>query len=738
MKKVCVLKNNKLGNGFVLDGFLPKGENEYYIRNKQVNAAEKYWRNLTNEEVDVLKANANYADDWDTVLVSDVFDVECIRNSKFYGLVRIGDLCCGLLQHEHLQLPIGIYNSVIISSDIGDNVAIHNVDYLANYIVGKECILFNIGEMRVTSTAKFGNGVVKEGENEDSRLVLTVMNEAGGREISPFEDMIAADAYMWAKYIDDKELKRRLVEMTQLTTGAQHGYYGMVGCNAVVKNTLSVVDVKVGECSVIDGVNRLQNITVKSSQEEPTCIADGVILKNGIVGYGCHLHNSCMAENFVMGNNSALKYGARLIDSFIGDNSTIACCEVLNNLVFPAHEQHHNNSFLIATLIMGQSNIAAGATVGSNHNSRTNDNEIQAGRGFWPGLCASLKHSSRFASYTLLAKAQYPAEIDNPLPFALINNNQAKDELELMPAYWWMYNMYALARNSWKYTARDKRKHKSQNIEFNAYAPDTMEEAAYAMTLLERWTAKAWFRNNGNDSENISLQELQEKGQQLLLGDKKEVKDLEVLAKGVEKGSRKVRVLKTYEAYHAYKDMITYYAVNSIMNYIKSNSNIDTYECLYSCLAESQSRCTRWINLGGQLVKESDFDKLVSDIKNKTLPTWTAVHDRYNKLWETYGKDKAEHAYMLLCDVYGLEKIAKPQWHTLLDKAMAIQDYICNQVYISRKKDYDNLFRKCTYRNDEEMIAAIGTIDENKFIVQIKDETKLFKQQVEELLSKLR
>ena len=93
---------------------------------------------------------------------------------------------------------------------------------------------------------------------------------------------------------------------------------------------------------------------------------------------------------------------------------------------------------------------------------------------------------------------------------------------------------------------------------------------------------------------------------------------------------------------------------------------------------------------------------------------------------------------MLLCDVCGLAKITQDQWHTLLDKAMDIQDYICNQVYISRKKDYDNPFRKCTYRNDDEMIAAIGTIDENKFIVQIKDETKLFKQQVEELLSKLR
>ena len=45
--------------------------------------------------------------------------------------------------------------------------------------------------------------------------------------------------------------------------------------------------------------------------------------------------------------------------------------------------------------------MAAGATVGSNHNSRGNDGEIVAGRGFWPGLSSTLKHNCRFASYIL-------------------------------------------------------------------------------------------------------------------------------------------------------------------------------------------------------------------------------------------------------------------------------------------------------------------------------------------------
>lgn len=736
MSKVSFVKNAVLGNGFVPDVFLPKGETEYYIRNKQANASDKHWRNLTDGEIAVLTANANYSDDWTKVLVSDMFDAGCIRNSKFYGLVRIGDICCGVLQHDALSLPVGIYNSTIVSSDLGNNVALYNVGYLANYIIGNECILFNIKEMTTANNAKFGNGVLKDGDDEGSRLLLTVMNEAGGREISPFEDMITADAYMWAKYIDDRELQTRLTCITQASADSRCGVYGTIGSGTIIKNTISVCDAKVGECCVVEGANKLCNITIKSSENDPSHIGEGVILKNGIVGFGCHLYYSCIAENFVLGNNSTLKYGARLIDSFVGDNSTIACCEVLNNLVFPAHEQHHNNSFLIASLIMGQSNLAAGATVGSNHNSRTNDNEIQAGRGFWPGLCASLKHSCRFASYTLLAKAQYPAEIDNPFPFALISNNAAKDELEIMPAYWWMYNMYALARNSWKYTARDKRKHKQQHIEFNAYAPDTMEEAIYATTLLEKYTAKAWFKREGLPID-LPEEVLMAKGKELLSGDKVLVQALEILADDIEKGNRKVRLLKAYEAYHAYGDMMVYYAVTNMIKYFAANADA-SFDRLHDDLAKDGCRPDKWVNLGGQLVKEKDFVALIEDIKSKQLDSWTDIHNRYDELWNKYDNDKQSHAYLLLCCLLGVEKLSHSQWIEVLNKAASVQDYINNQVYASRKKDYDNPFRKATYRNDEEMMAAIGTIDENKFIVQIKDETLLFKQQIEELLSKLR
>ena len=143
------------------------------------------WRNLHSDEVERLVKNNNTSSDWDEILVTDQFDANQIKNTRFYGLVRIGCLRNVILQHHDLKLPAGITNSVIISCDIGDDVAIHNVHYLAAHIIGNNSILLNIDEMHTTDHAKFGNGILKDGEPESVRTWLDVMNEMGGRRISP-------------------------------------------------------------------------------------------------------------------------------------------------------------------------------------------------------------------------------------------------------------------------------------------------------------------------------------------------------------------------------------------------------------------------------------------------------------------------------------------------------------------------------------------------------------------------
>ena len=724
MDDVSIIIPENLGRNFIPPGYLPKGKDEYYQRNLQTSPPKSGWRQLQSDEVERLVKNNNTADNWDDILVTDPFDANQIKNTRFFGLVRIGRLRNIVLQHHDLKLPTGITNSQIISCDIGDDVAIHEVHYLAHYIIGDRCMLFNIHEMDTTDHAKFGNGILKEGEPESVRTWLDLMNEMGGRRVLPFDGMITADAYLWAKYRDDTALLDKLLQITQNSFDKRRGFYGTTGNQCVIKNSLILKDVKIGSNCYIKGANKLKNLTINSSADEPTQIGEGVELVNGIIGYGCRIFYGCKAVKFILGNNSNLKYGARLINSFLGDNSTISCCEVLNNLIFPAHEQHHNNSFLVASIVMGQSNMAAGATIGSNHNSRANDNEIQAGRGFWPGLCTSVKHSSRFASFVLLSKSDYPNELDIPLPFSLLNNNVSKDRLEVMPAYWWLYNMYALARNSWKFQDRDKRTSKAQHIEFEPFAPDTIEEIFTAVRLLEIWTAKAYWREKEVPVDKKTVNELAKKGRELLSGDEAIVNGLEVLGENMEHSKRKVLILKPWQAYHAYADILHYYAVTNILSFLRSNAN-STFPGM--CNDLKGKRETEWINMGGQIMNKHDLDKLRSDIGTGKLRSWSEIHKRYDELWEKYSIDKQKHACATLCELYGKDNLTGSDWDTALKKAVKIQQFICDQVYISRKKDYDNPFRHITYRNMDEMKATIGTVDDNSFILQVKRETKDFK-----------
>ncbi len=727
MGEISVLPIGSLGRGFIEPPYVPEGKDEHYLRNEQSPRPPEAWRQLRADEIETLVKNANEADDWETVLVTDEFAPRLVRNCEFYGLVRIGRLAAVYLEHHDLRVPVGLTNSRIISCDIGDDVAIHNVRYLAHYIIGDHVILMNVDEVHCTNHAKFGNGSVKEGEDEDVRIWLDLINEAGGRSVMPFDGMTAGDAALWARFRGDPAFVERLGEVTRAGFDKRRGFYGTIGEACVIKNSRIIKDVKVGPHGYIKGANKLKNLTINSSEEEPSQIGEGVELVNGIIGYGCHIFYGCKAVRFILGDNSNLKYGARLIHSYLGDNSTVSCCEILNNLVYPAHEQHHNNSFLIASLVMGQSNLAACATIGSNHNSRAPDGEIHAGRGFWPGLCVSVKHNCRFASFLLLAKGDYPAELNVPLPFALLSDDEARDRLLLMPGYWWLYNMYALARNAWKFGARDKRRRKVQHIEFDSLAPDTAEEMFGGMALLEEWVGRASLRAEGEPVEGRSVEDLCAIGRDLLDGPAEAVASLEVLGEGIEKGARKTVIRKPREGYHAYRDMLHYYALKNLLAWMEEHQGADL-----AAMKEALGgpRETRWVNLGGQLVQGPDLEALKADVKAGRLDSWDAIHARCDELWARYPEDKCRHALGTLLALEGTADLTAEAWHAALDRAVEIQQYVADQTFLTRKKDFEDPFRAMVYESPEEMEAVLGSAEDNSFVKQVRAETEQFAERV--------
>src|SRR6185369_7639204 len=188
---------SSLGYNFIPREWLPKGKDEYHLRNLQ-NRSGIHYRKLNALEIEILVRNQNTSDDWNQLLVSDAFNPDLVRNCKFFGLVRIGKLEPFYLEFHNLRMPVGLYNSTIISSDLGNNVCIDNVNYLSHYIIGNEVMIANVNELASTDYAKFGNGIIKDGEEERTRTWMELCNENGGRKVIPFNGMLAGDAWLWS------------------------------------------------------------------------------------------------------------------------------------------------------------------------------------------------------------------------------------------------------------------------------------------------------------------------------------------------------------------------------------------------------------------------------------------------------------------------------------------------------------------------------------------------------------
>ncbi len=283
-----------------------------------------------------------------------------------------------------------------------------------------------------------------------------------------------------------------------------------------------------------------------------------------------------------------------------------------------------------------------------------------------------------------------------------------KDHLEVMPAYWWLYNMYALARNSWKFQNRDKRVSKIQHIEFDPFAPDTMAGSDLS------GTCSCW--KYGPPKPHCGKTENHLPGDRsgadhiwvvsCCTGDEKLVNSLEVLGEHMEHTKRKTLILKPFQAYHAYRDMLQYYAVMNLIAFMRQHPDADLTKMRDDLQGEREQE---WVNLGGQIMQKNDLDKLRSDIGSGKLEAGKKSTAGMTLSGKNIRTDKQKHAWATFCEIAGTKQLTKSHWEECLDRTLKIQQYISDQVYVSRKKDYDNPFRRATFRNNDEMKATIGT-----------------------------
>lgn len=687
-------------------------------------------RKLTREEILILeKTNFNDDPEWNNVWVDEKgFDTSLFKGNEVRGYLVLGALRSVRLKYHDLVLEEGVYNSCLENIIIGADCVVRNVAYFSNYQLADKVILFNIQEMSCTNHSKFGNGILKEGEGEKNRVWIGVANENDGRAVLPFEGMIPADAFIWSRNRADKDLMARFVELTEFGNTKKLDTMGFVGSHTVIKNTTLLKDAKIGENAYIKGAFKLKNITVCSSIDEPSQIGEGVELVNGIVGYGCHVFYQAVAVRFVMGRNCHLKYGARLLNSVLGDNSTVSCCELLNNLIFPFHEQHHNSSFLIAATVCGQSNIASGATIGSNHNSRSPDGEMLAGRGFWPGLCSDFKHNSRFASFVLVSKGSYQNELNITYPFSLVASNGEGTPVTIIPAYWFLYNMYAIARNNSKFQKRDKRLIKVQHIETNPLAPDSIQEVVTALDRLVELTGRYLLEKSDiramEAAGSIGTEGLMQVAKDFL--HQNPDADFELHDRKCQK-KYGATILKPVKAYKEYRKIVKYFAASTLLDYCKTR-HIASLNRREIVRISELPLFTKWRNVGGQVIPEKKLDELFTKIKNHEINTWDEVHQYYDRMEESYLTYKIAYAVYLLEFLYSRNicSFTAEIFEDIVSDVTAVSNEMYESAVGTRRKDYDDEFRMITFKSKEEMETVLGTLRDNEFLNEMKPRTEEF------------
>ena len=144
-----------------------------------------------------------------------------------------------------------------------------------------------------------------------------------------------------------------------------------------------------------------------------------------------------------------------------------------------------------------------------------------------------------------------------------------------------------------------------------------------------------------------------------------------------------------------------------------------------------------WVNVGGQIISESHLTELFDLIKNNSIDTWQQVHEFYDSCQTKYEEYKVAYALNLLEKLYSrpITDFNKKVYDGIIEDVKTSCKEMCDAILASRKKDYDDVFRRQTYRNTKEMEAVIGNISDNEFIRDTQERSLLLEKKVDKLFA---
>ena len=572
------------------------------------------YRPLTSEEIEVLRSNDCWAEDWTSINVSEDFKPNFMHRVMLYGEVNIGafnknvEVSQGFVKHS------GINNATLRNVTIGDDCLIENVgNFINNYNIGDDCYISNISTMETTEGATYGEG-----------NLVSVLNEVGEGNVILFSDLNSQLAAFMVKHFSDKELKEKIRQLIKTDIDNKMPERGQIGNNVKIVNTKEITNCVINDLCEVNGASRLSDCTLLGSVHGNVYIGTGVIIENSIIAEGSSVINSVKIQDCFVGEACQLSNGFTASASVFFANSYMSNGEACAAFCGPFTASHHKSSLLIGGMFSFYN--AGSATNFSNHAYKMGP--MHWGileRGSKTASGAYLLMPATLGSFSVcFGKLMHHPNTRN-LPFAYLIADG--DKMFLIPGR--NITTVGLYRDIKKWPKRDLRAQENRKsiVNFDWLSPFSVGEILKGKKILEN------LREVTGDNVSQYLYH-----------------EYIIPATSLHKG------IKYYDI------ALRIYMGAVLKRVLKRDPSITP--------PTTETGTSDWDDLSGLLLPVSEEDRIVKDMREGNIETIQQLLDRFEEINNNYREYQWAWTYSVICDYYGISEI------TLEDANRIHEDYI--------------------------------------------------------------
>lgn len=572
------------------------------------------YRPLTSEEIEVLKSNDCWSEDWTSINVSEDFKPNYMHRVMLYGEVNIGafnknvEVSQGFVKHS------GINNATLRNVTIGDDCLIENVgNFINNYTIGDDCYISNISTMETTEGATFGEG-----------NLVSVLNEVGEGNVILFSDLNSQLAAFMVKHFSDKELKENIRQLIKTDIENKAPERGQIGSNVKIVNTKEITNCVINDLCEVNGASRLSDCTLLGSVHGNVYVGTGVIIENSIIAEGSSVINSVKIQDCFVGEACQLSNGFTASASVFFANSYMSNGEACAAFCGPFTASHHKSSLLIGGMFSFYN--AGSATNFSNHAYKMGP--MHWGileRGSKTASGAYLLMPATLGSFSVcFGKLMHHPNTRN-LPFAYLIADG--DKMFLIPGR--NITTVGLYRDIKKWPKRDLRapENRKSIVNFDWLSPFSVGEILKGKKILES------LREVTGDNVSQYLYH-----------------EYIIPATSLHKGIK-------------YYDIALRIYMGAVLKRVLKRDPAITPP-------STQIGVGDWDDLSGLLLPVSEEDRIVKDMREGNIETIQQLLERFEEINNNYREYQWAWTYSVICDYYGISEI------TLEDANRIHEDYI--------------------------------------------------------------